>query len=157
MKNENVHMQALNRKLDVVYASLSFSMASESALAMQHSSGPSVCLCPQSVLWQNGWLDLDAIWGDEWGRAWYEWTFRHFCPAADSITDYLVGLRGKDMAIFIEHSMCCPSVRHTPVLYQMINVKRRITQRTPHDSSGNIVFWCQCTIEIANLNASLWR
>jgi len=31
-----------------------------------------VCLCMQSVLWQNGWLDPDAVWGGEWGRAWYE-------------------------------------------------------------------------------------
>jgi len=22
-------------------------------------------------LWWNGWLDLDAVWGGEWGRAWY--------------------------------------------------------------------------------------
>jgi len=22
-------------------------------------------------LWQNSWLDPDAVWGDEWGRAWY--------------------------------------------------------------------------------------
>jgi len=32
--------------------------------------GWSVCrsVCSESVLWQNGWLDLDAIWDDEWGR-----------------------------------------------------------------------------------------
>jgi len=24
---------------------------------------------PESVLWQNGWLDLDAIWDGEWGRS----------------------------------------------------------------------------------------
>jgi len=54
MKNENVHMQALHCKFDVVSASLSISIVSKSALAPQHSPGPSVCLCPQSVLWQNG-------------------------------------------------------------------------------------------------------
>jgi len=27
------------------------------------------CVWPESVLWQNGWLDLDAILGGEWGRA----------------------------------------------------------------------------------------
>ena len=32
---------------------------------------PSVCVCPERVLWQNGSLDPGAIWGDEWGRAWY--------------------------------------------------------------------------------------
>jgi len=21
--------------------------------------------------WQHGWLDPDAVWGGEWGRAWY--------------------------------------------------------------------------------------
>jgi len=31
----------------------------------------SVCLYPESVLWQNGWLNPDAVWGGEWGRAWY--------------------------------------------------------------------------------------
>ena len=30
-----------------------------------------LCVCLESVLWQNGSLDPDAIWGDEWGRAWY--------------------------------------------------------------------------------------
>jgi len=35
----------------------------------------SVCLyvcrsvCPQSVLWQNGGVDLDAVWDGEWGRS----------------------------------------------------------------------------------------
>jgi len=35
------------------------------------SVGLYVCLsvCPESVLWQNGWLDSDAIWGGEWGRS----------------------------------------------------------------------------------------
>jgi len=32
---------------------------------------PSVCLCVclESVLWQNGRLDPDAVWGGEWGRS----------------------------------------------------------------------------------------
>jgi len=31
----------------------------------------SVCLsvCLESVLWQNGRLYLDAVWGGEWGRS----------------------------------------------------------------------------------------
>jgi len=29
----------------------------------------SVRTCEQ---WQHGWLDPDAVWGGEWGRAWYE-------------------------------------------------------------------------------------
>ena len=35
----------------------------------------SVCLsvCLQSVLWQSGWLDLDAVWGGEWSGP------RHWC------------------------------------------------------------------------------
>ena len=41
----------------------------------EHSPGPSVCLSVwlQSVLWQNGQLDPDAIWGGEWGHP------RHSC------------------------------------------------------------------------------
>jgi len=31
------------------------------------SVGRSVGL--QSVLWQNGWLDPDAVWDGEWGRS----------------------------------------------------------------------------------------
>jgi len=33
------------------------------------SVGPSVCrsVCLESVLWQNGWLDLVAVWVSEWG------------------------------------------------------------------------------------------
>jgi len=36
---------------------------------MEHLLGPSVGLSVslQSVLWQNGCLDLDAVWGGEWG------------------------------------------------------------------------------------------
>jgi len=26
-------------------------------------------VCPEGALWQNGWLDLDAIWSGEWGRS----------------------------------------------------------------------------------------
>jgi len=45
----------------------------------EHSPGPSVGLSvcrsvgAQSVLWQNGWLDPDAVWGGEWGGS------RHWC------------------------------------------------------------------------------
>jgi len=41
----------------------------------EHLPGPSVGLSVgrsvglQSVLWQNGWADLDVIWGCEWGRS----------------------------------------------------------------------------------------
>jgi len=33
--------------------------------------GLCVCLfvCPESVLWQNGCLNPDAIWGGDWGRS----------------------------------------------------------------------------------------
>jgi len=47
-------------------------IASISANDVDLSSIPSVgqcvglcvclCVCPKSVLWQNGWLDLDAVW-----------------------------------------------------------------------------------------------
>jgi len=35
------------------------------------SVGQCVCLhvCPESVLWQNGWLDPDAVWDGEWSRS----------------------------------------------------------------------------------------
>jgi len=64
----------------------------------------SLPVCPEGVPWQNGWLDLDAIWGGEWvGRGmgvldgdphlirrrrgigdflphWFEWCFwMYFC------------------------------------------------------------------------------
>jgi len=26
-------------------------------------------VCPESVLWQIGWLDMDTVWGGEWGRS----------------------------------------------------------------------------------------
>ena len=39
------------------------------------SPRPSVCVsvCPESVWWQNGWMDPDAIWSGEWGGC------RHWC------------------------------------------------------------------------------
>jgi len=44
------------------------------------SIGLAVCLSvSQSVgrydQWKNGWLDLDAVWGAEWGRS-SDWCFR---------------------------------------------------------------------------------
>jgi len=35
------------------------------------SVGRAVCLyvCPESVLWQNGRLDLDVVWDGEWSRS----------------------------------------------------------------------------------------
>jgi len=53
--------------LAIISPSLSISIASNSTPATGHSPGPSVC--PQSELWQNSWLDLDAIWSGERGRS----------------------------------------------------------------------------------------
>ena len=57
----------------IISASLSINIASVSAdgvdLSPSPSVGRSVCLCPESVLWQNGWLDPDAAWDGEWGRS----------------------------------------------------------------------------------------
>jgi len=46
-----------------------------SALGTQLSLIPSVGLSvsPESVLWQDGWLDPDTVWGGKWGRS------RHGC------------------------------------------------------------------------------
>jgi len=36
----------------------------------------SASICLVNELWKNGWLDLDAIWGDEWGwlrHLWIRW------------------------------------------------------------------------------------
>jgi len=46
----------------------------ESSCRLTHMSvglcvGLSLCLCPESVLWQNGRLDPDAVWDGEWGRS----------------------------------------------------------------------------------------
>jgi len=51
MKNENVHMQALHRKLDVVSASLAIRIAERSSNVIEHLSSPSV---RTYALWQNG-------------------------------------------------------------------------------------------------------
>ena len=42
-------------------------------LLVCRSIGLCVCLCVRKVLWQNGPLHPDAVWGVEWGR------FRHSC------------------------------------------------------------------------------
>jgi len=42
----------------------------------------SVSVCPESVLWQIGWLDLDAVWDGEWGRSSYKvlwWVYVFVC------------------------------------------------------------------------------
>jgi len=44
-------------------------IASVSANSGDLSPIPSVCLGPESVLWQNGWMDPDAVWGGECGRS----------------------------------------------------------------------------------------
>jgi len=36
----------------------------ESSRRLSHLS-----VCLESVLWQNGWFDPDAVWDGEWGRS----------------------------------------------------------------------------------------
>ena len=54
----------------IISASLSIRIASRAPLMLLNirPSLLSVCTCEQ---WQRGWLNLDAVWGGEWGRAWY--------------------------------------------------------------------------------------
>jgi len=54
----------------IISASLAIRIAERSSIVIEHSSSPSVRTC---VLWQNGSLDLDAVWGGEWGGP------RHSC------------------------------------------------------------------------------
>jgi len=42
--------------------------------------------------------------------------------------------------LYMLSSCVCPSVRHTPALYGTKTTKRRITQTTPFDSPGILVF-----------------
>jgi len=43
-------------------------IVSVSTYVMEHLPVPSVglCVCLESVLWQNGRVDPDAVWNDEW-------------------------------------------------------------------------------------------
>jgi len=50
-----------------VSVSLCINMASISANGVDLLPSPSVG--SESVLWQNDWLDLDALWDGEWGRS----------------------------------------------------------------------------------------
>jgi len=69
----------------IISASLSISIVSR-VLMIQNIRLAHLCVgmlvCPESVLWRNGWLDLDAVWAGEWGRAWYRcirfwwWSFK---------------------------------------------------------------------------------
>jgi len=52
--------------------SLSISIASRALMFRTcHLAHLSVCVCLESVLWQNGWLEPDTVWGGECGRVWY--------------------------------------------------------------------------------------
>ena len=52
---------------NIISALLAIRIAEQSAIVTEHVVPRlSVHTC---VLWQNGWLDLDAVWGGEWGRA----------------------------------------------------------------------------------------
>jgi len=53
----------------IISASLSISIVSGALMVRNFRLDH----CPQSVLWQNGWLDLDAVWGGEWSGP------RHWC------------------------------------------------------------------------------
>ena len=59
----------------IINAWISVNIASVSTLLTDLSLIPSVGLCvfmsvcPESVLWQNGRVDPDAIWDDEWGQS----------------------------------------------------------------------------------------
>jgi len=56
---------------DLLSASLSISIMS-AALMLRTCCLAHLCVCMsvclESVLWQNGWTDLDAVWGGEWDR-----------------------------------------------------------------------------------------
>jgi len=53
----------------IISTSLSIRIASRALMLLNiHVSHLPVRTCE---LWWNGWLDLDAVWGCEWGRAWY--------------------------------------------------------------------------------------
>jgi len=68
-----VKLCVLYRDLIVVYASLYISIASE-ALMLRTCCLARLCVClcvclsvcPESELWQNGWMDADAVWSGEW-------------------------------------------------------------------------------------------
>jgi len=53
----------------IISVSLSISIASVRGILTELSPRPSVCMsvCPESVLWQNSWMDPDVIWDSEWG------------------------------------------------------------------------------------------
>jgi len=56
----------------IVSASLSINIIERKCYSYSPVAYPicrSVCVsvCPESVLWLNGWLDPDAMWGGEWG------------------------------------------------------------------------------------------
>ena len=78
LKNYNHHVVNLlyttdkwGRHIIIISASLSINIASVTDL----SPSPLACLSvwlpvgQESVLWQNGWLDPDAVWDGEWGES----------------------------------------------------------------------------------------
>jgi len=52
----------------VISASLSISIASVSG-SCYGTFAWTISVCQQSLLWKNGWVDPDAVWGGEWGRS----------------------------------------------------------------------------------------
>jgi len=56
---------------EIISLSFSISIASVGGILTDHSHRPSVSrsVCLESDLWQNGWVDPDAVWEDEWGRS----------------------------------------------------------------------------------------
>jgi len=52
------------------------------------------------------------------------------------------------IARYMLSSCVCPSVRHKLALYE--KAKCWITQTTPYDSPGTLVFWCQRCRRISN-------
>jgi len=71
----HLYLRTPNTVTTIISASLSINTASISANGVDLSPIPSVgryvglCVCPESVPWQNGWLDPDAVWDGEWGRS----------------------------------------------------------------------------------------
>jgi len=56
-----IHVQSIERKRVLVQ------VCCLAHLSVGRSFCPSVC--PVGELWKNGSLDLDAVWGSEWGRS----------------------------------------------------------------------------------------
>ena len=129
---------------------------------LEHLSHLSVCLsvclsiCPVGELLENGWLDLDAIWGGEWGQlrdGWIRWGPYHpvgrggFGALLPHWFEWHFWVPAPHQSVFFLQAGC-PSCYPTNSVYKQITKDQQTTEKAFRSTNNLHTFeWRQRLIQ----------